>query len=205
MRSLLICSFVFLSASVGQAQSCPSADSLLGRPRNDWRVHRAWDRLTDTTRLEIHKDVTHLWGSAPSGVIYLTTKFEGREPHGQPITTLEFGTATTRRGSQQMSTDQALFPELNEAILLVDDSIRSRLPKAGYRAQVKQAGVLTDDRLEERVAFAVSPDQLRSIATASHKVEVAAGPIRAGFGEGDIHASRELMRAVMCSNTSAAP
>jgi hypothetical protein len=201
MRSTVILALSLLCAGELDAQSCPAADSVAGPEVRLNHLHRAYDRMTDTTRFEVEKASVHLLAAAQDATFRLGTSFEGQEPHGPMTTTLTVAVTTARQGrsAQVASRELNKIGDAEAALVLVDQTTRLRLPRVAYSDRVRQENLLHADRLQETATFAVTPEQLRAIVSAHDKVEIAAGMARGTFGHGEIERSGELYRLVTCT------
>ncbi|HYJ78083.1 MAG TPA: hypothetical protein VEW03_00575 [Longimicrobiaceae bacterium] len=200
--ALLVASAAPLAAQLPIA-TCAAADSVIGPPprRLPSLIHR-YDRLTDSTQLELRKEVVRLISSSPDASWRLITAYEGSQPSSTPLTTLQVVVATdknTGMTDQQVSQAQARMLNIESAPALIDGSTRIRLTRVGHSAQVQQGNLLRDARLLEIAVFEITPDQLRQMATATNGVEIAAGPVRGGFSRGDLPAIKEIYRITACA------
>jgi len=200
-RLVLPLAALILAATSSRAQSCPAADSVVGSDVQRSGVSRRYERISDTTQLEVREEVVRLISSSPDASFRLITAFEGETTRATPVTTLHIVVATDRHGTetdQQMTTEQARLRDVQSAGVLIDDQTRTRLPRAGYSGGVQQANLMRGTRLLEDASFTVTPEQLRAIATA-HRVSIIAGAVRGGFSGGRINAIKELYRVTVCA------
>lgn len=199
-RFIPIMAALVAAAAPARAQSCPAADSVVGSQVRRGGIIQRYERVTDTTQLEVREEVVRMISSSPDASFRMITAFEGQTPTATPTTTLHVVVAIDRHGDltdQQMTTEQARLRGVETAAVLLDNSTRLRLPKVSYSGAVQQANLVRGSRLLEDVAFAVTPDELRAIAMA-RRVEIVAGPVRGGFGGGRLTALKELYRTTVC-------
>lgn len=198
-----------LSAQDNGVTTCDAADAVVGPPPRRLPVMHRYDRITDSTQLEVRKEEVKILSSSPNSSLRLVTSFEGQRPRaGSPATTVfQVVVATTaNRGgllSQSASADQARIEAAEAVALLIDGEQRLRLPRAQYSNEVNQANLLRNSRLLEISSYAVSMEHLRAIATARERIEIAAGPVRGTLGRGEITAAKELYRVMVCSAEAA--
>lgn len=189
-----------------EAQSCPAADSMVGSEVRRGGIARRYERITDTTQLEVREEVVRLISSSPDASFRMITAYEGEgEPLGAPSTTLHVVVAVDRHGDltdQQMTTEQARLRNAESAAILLDGTTRIRLPRAGYSGAVQQANLMRGSRLLEDASYAVTTEQLGQIARA-RRVEIIAGPVRGGFSGGRLNALKELYRVAVCAPAAA--
>lgn len=207
MKTVAATLSLLLAASAAHAQSCPAGDSIAGPAVHQNRYHRAYDRMTDTTRLEVNKLSSHLLAWSQDATFHLTTAFEGQTPHSAPTSYLRISTTSERKGSSAQVASRELnkLGDAEAALVLIDGTTRMRLPRVAYADRVRQENLLSNDRLLENATFAVTPDQLRAIATAKDKVEISAGMARGSLGHGEIEAAKELFRVVACAESDPGP
>jgi hypothetical protein len=194
---------VELEAQVGTIASCPTADAEVGPPpRRVSGISRRYERISDTTQLEVRHEVVRLVSSSPDASFRLITAFEGEnEPTTEPGTILQIVVAIDRNtGStvQQSGQDQARMTQAEVANVLIDRSTRIRLNRINHTAEVQQGNLLRDSRVVETATFAVSPDDLLQMVQADDRVEIQAGPVRGGFNRGHMRAAREMYRLSAC-------
>lgn len=200
-RLVVACVAVCAAAAPVRAQSCPAADSVVGSEVHRGGIIRRYERISDTTQMEVREEVVRLISTSPDASFRMITAWEGETPQATPATLLHIVVATDRHGDmtdQQMSSDQARLREVQSAGVLIDDNTRIRLPRASYSGGVQQANLMRGTRFLEDAAFTVTPDQLKAIANA-HRVSIIAGAVRGGFSGGRITAIKELYRATVCA------
>src|SRR6202008_2727685 len=116
MNRLLLAVLVLACAPLSPQETglppCAAADSVVGPPPRRLSLMHRYDRITDTTQLEVRKEEVKILSSSPSSSLRLVTSFEGQSLRaGSPATTLfQVVVATTaNRGgllSQTASADQ---------------------------------------------------------------------------------------------------
>lgn len=166
------------------------------------RLHRNYERMTDTTRLGFGKAAIHLITSAQDATFSVFGAFEGEQaPHGPVGVTLWISTTSERKGNSAQTASRELnhLGDAEAALVLVDGRTRMQLPRVAYGDRVRQANLISNDRLVENAVYAITPEQLRSLATATDKIEIAAGMARGSLGHGEIEAAKELFRVVACA------
>jgi len=217
MKQLLLAVLVLTAAPLSaQAQgiaTCSAADSVVGPPPRRLPLMQRYDRITDTTQYEVRKEEVKIISSSPSSSLRLITSFQGQAPQpGSPAATVfqvVVATQANRGGllAQTATADQARLETAEGLAMLIDGTQRLRLTRAGYNNEVNQANLLRNSRLLEISSYAVTAEQLRAIATAKDRIEIATGPVRGTLGRGEINAAKELYRVMVCSATavSAAP
>lgn len=206
MKTLIV-SVVALLVSVAAlpAQSCPAADSVVGSQVRRGGIMQRYERITDTTQLEVREEVVRMISSSPDASFRMITSFEGETPRGTPSSILHIVVAVERHGDltdQQMTAEQARLREAESAAVLLDGTTRLRLPRVSYSGAVQQANLMRGSRLLEDAGYAVTADQLRAIAMA-RRVEIIAGPVRGGFSGGRLNALKELYRTTVCAPATA--
>jgi hypothetical protein len=194
---------VGLDAQVGTIASCPTADEEIGPPpRRVSGISRRYERISDTTHLEVRNEVVRLVSSSPDASFRLITSFEGEnEPTTAPGTILQIVVAIDRNtGStvQQSGQDQARMTQAEVANVLIDRSTRFRLNRINHTAEVQQGNLLRDSRVVETATYEVSANDLRQMVQADDRVEIQAGPVRGGFNRGQMRAAREMYRLGVC-------
>lgn len=207
ISALPLLAILFTLPSDLGAQSCAAADSVVGAQVRRGGIDRRYERVTDTTTLEVREEVVRLISSSPDASFRMISAFEGESPRATPVTNLHIVVAVDRHGSltdQQMTAEQARLRAAESVGVLLDNSTRLRLPRSGYTAAVQQANLLRGTRLLEDAAYTVTLDQLRQIATA-RRVEMVAGPVRGGFSGGRLNALKELYRIGVCAPSAEAP
>ncbi|HEX8906731.1 MAG TPA: hypothetical protein VF771_17910, partial [Longimicrobiaceae bacterium] len=190
-----------LTAAGASAQSCPAGDEVAGPVVHANRYRRNYDRMTDTTRLGVSKLSSHVLAWSQDATFSLVTAFEGQAPRAPVGITLTISTTSERKENSTQTASRELnhLADAQVALVLVDNATRMQLPRVSYGDRVRQANLLSNDRLVENAVFAITPDQLRAIASATQKVEIAAGMARGSLGRGEIEAAKELYRVAACA------
>jgi hypothetical protein len=193
-----------LVPALGGAQSCPAADSALG-PRTKGMFHLGYDRMRDssvaTGGMHIHTPMA----GQPATFIF-TVGFSGQRLPASAIIQLsasttqlgEGGAVMGRSNGHQLSTAMAQYADVADLFMMLDDSVRVRLTKADYKVQLKKAGALMPEKLEETMWFTVPLSSAAQIGN-SRKVEIQWGNIRATAGRKTAEGVKELARYLMCN------
>lgn len=182
------------------AASCPAADSIVG-PVARAPIGRRYDRVTDTTTVSAMKIYVPMLSSNPGATMYLLAKHEGQSPSG-PVElsmTIEMDIRTSSGRAADVSREAARLEGVEDVALLIDDSTRVRIPRSQYTSRVAGQGALSGPKLHEVLTFALTPDQMLSIARAQRRIEMAAGPVRMSLGRGEFAAAREMYRLAVCA------
>lgn len=192
-----------LQGQAGTIATCQAADAAVGPPpRRASGIMRRYERISDTTQLEVRNEVVRLVSTSPDASFRLITSFEGENaPTTQPGSVLQIVVAIDRNTPstvQQSGADQARMTQAQVANVLIDRSTRLRLNRVSHTAEVQQGNIMRDSRVVETATFAVSAEDLKQMVLAADRVEVQAGPVRGGFTRGQMQASRELYRHVAC-------
>ena len=182
--------------------TCPAADAVVGPPPGRMSgVSQRYERISDSTRLEVRNEVVRIISSSPDASFRLITGYEGEgAPVTEPGTILQIVVAIDRNtGStvQQSGQDQARMQQAEVANMLLDRTTRIRLTRIDHTAEVQQGNLLRDSRVVETATFAVPLDVLGQMVRAE-RVEIQAGPVRGGFTGGNMRAAREMYRVAAC-------
>jgi hypothetical protein len=194
------------SPAVAQSQSCAAADSTvgahidakaLGRPR--------YDPVSDTTIMQGKGMINVPMLGLPT-MVELNTYWQGKASPSIAKSLVLFSVSQAGQGPdmQRITKEEALYADVDAALLLLDDSVRIRLPRLSYRAHLDQGKLGLMKQLVEDLSFDISNEQLRQIGRAR------AGLIRIGPSQLKINAAlsasaRETLRFRLCSAAISRP
>ena len=198
---------VIVVAAPGRAQSCPAADTTIGSDITKKGWARGYDKMTDSSQLAVFKVQTKMMSGGNDFHITVVTGFEGETPKAAPQSFLKLETEIMGEGGsimgkvngQQLTKDNAKYRDVQTAFLLIDDSIRTKLPIVSTNAELKKAGALLPDRLQETMIFSVTPEQLLQMAKARDRIDIQAGTAKVDLRSKEIRGIRELYRFVACN------
>jgi hypothetical protein len=194
------------SPTVARSQSCAAADSTVGAHIDAKALgHPRYDPLSDTTVMMGRGMVDVPMLGLPT-TVELNTYWQGKSSPSIAKSLVLFTVSQSGQGPdmQRITKEEVLYADVDAALLLLDDSVRIRLPRVSYKAHLDQGKLGLMKQLVEDLSFDISNEQLRQIGRAR------AGVIRIGPSQLKINAAlsasaRETLRFRLCSTGISRP
>ncbi len=193
-----------LPATRTRAQSCAAADSAIGAKPARHGILTQYDKMTDSTMITAGIRVV-VPMSGGEKFLSLVAAFEGKRPSSVPMPLLMYRLTTQTqsaaldRGARRAPTkENAKIASDSVALILVDDSIRLRLPRIRYDARIEE-GMLTGQHLVEQAWFRMTPEQVLEIGRARKTVFLRIGQEDGDLRGDEIESARELWRFLICA------
>lgn len=208
-RLWMLCAPMLLTAvptARARAQSCPLADSTMGSNVDKKAFYgRKYDPMTDSTVMAGKGMIDVPMLGLPTNV-FLNTSWQGKAPASSASTRLSFSVSQVGKGRELLGVakEDARYADADAALLLLDDTVRLRLPRASYTAHLSSGALGLAKWLIEDITFEVPWDNLKRLGQARAGT-LRIGPTRLKVSKELISSARETLRFYLCNPDVAKP
>jgi len=201
-QTLVVALCATISAGKSPAQACPAFDSTVSlQATGTKRFHSRYDHLSDSTYYFVDLKIANapmLHVNTPDLELQFIAAHEGEKPNPASNFGLQVSAMTMRRNIADRVEDRSYLADIDNAIVLIDDSVRLHLAKADYSSRIKDDPLL-GRRLEEKLAFKMTADDWRRLARGSRLV-VRIGSRDITMGGSQPEGARNILHTILCSS-----
>jgi hypothetical protein len=198
MRTVVAVLSLALFATQAAAQACPPYDSLVHLPPTHSNHFRSkYDRLPDSTYYNVDPKlaVAGMLSRAPDITLILTAAHEGQVAR-TPVFYLQVLATTVQSDASDHVENRPYLNQVENAFVLVDDSMRLRLPKFAYSSQVKD-DMLVGRHLDETLLLRLTVQDWAGIAGGTHlTIRIGSRDITTGGSQPE--GARNVLRRLLC-------